>query len=263
MGIAYNEFEFLVQAYSKGILPKGGRILEIGEARSFVKLADVTGNPHLSVSKEKSDALFTAALAYRDSIKDHPRHFELMGFFVAKQIYQVLFEYSGITSFDYSGSDDAVKVDLNVPVALDGTYDVCINCGTTEHIFNQYQAFKTIHDATAEGGVMIHWQPAHGFNHVNHGFYLVQPGLFFDLAHANRYAVKFAALANDKKVMPIDDPWISGADLRAELGETDNYILVVLQKTTNEEFKTPQQYQSKFENKDLAASWEKLQLSMT
>lgn len=74
----------------------------------------------------------------------HDRHHELVGFFVAKQIYKALFTYNDIVSLDYSGSDDAVKVDLNEPFSLGRRFDVCINCGTTEHIFNQYQAFKTI-----------------------------------------------------------------------------------------------------------------------
>lgn len=262
MGISRNEYEFLATAYSKGVLPQGGSLLEIGEARSYVRLLDLVQDPRLGIGQEQANAIFAAGIAYRDSVVGHDRHNELVGFFVAKLIYKALFGYAEIVSLDYSGSDAAVKADLNEPFSLGRTFDVCINCGTTEHIFNQYQAFKTIHDHTAPGGSMIHWQPIHGFHHINHGMFLPQPGMFYDLAHANGYRVAFAALSNDQRMVELNDPWVDGGYVRETFGDRDNYFYIVLQKTADAPFRAPQQYESRTAKADLAHSWEQLQATV-
>ena len=63
-----------------------------------------------------------------------------------------------------------------------------INHGTAEHIFNIAQVFRTIHEHTRTGGLMLHESPFTGW--VDHGFYNLQPTLFFDLAQHNRYAIR-------------------------------------------------------------------------
>ena len=59
------------------------------------------------------------------------------------------------------------------------------NFGTTEHIANQLNAFKIIHDLTAPGGIMIHAVPAQGL--VNHGLLKYNPKWFWMLARSNDY----------------------------------------------------------------------------
>jgi hypothetical protein len=39
------------------------------------------------------------------------------------------------------------------PQKFVGDFDLVVNFGTTEHLLNQYNAFKVIHDATKVGGV--------------------------------------------------------------------------------------------------------------
>jgi hypothetical protein len=260
MGIAENEFRFLEMAFARNILPKGGTILEVGEARSFVNFFTAMNSSIIGVTREKKDAFYEAARNYEASIKDHPRFNEFMGFFIAKQIYQILFSYTKIVSIDYSGSDNAIKVDLNQHLDIINEFDVCINCGTTEHIFNQYQAYKTIHDHTKVGGLMIHWHPTHGFNHINHGMFLIQPGLLQDMAHANNYSVKLMAMANASEIICIDSCWIDGLWLKDKLGDSDNYVLSILQKTTSDQFVAPQQYESRLTKHDLAHSWEHMHM---
>jgi SAM-dependent methyltransferase len=64
-------------------------------------------------------------------------------------------------------------------------FDVVTNFGTTEHIANQLNAFKIIHDLTAPGGIMIHAVPAQGL--VNHGLLKYNPKWFWMLARSNDY----------------------------------------------------------------------------
>jgi hypothetical protein len=59
------------------------------------------------------------------------------------------------------------------------------NLGTTEHVFNQHNCFRTIHDLTRPGGLMLHVLPMH--NYVNHGLFSYSPVFFDALAAANDY----------------------------------------------------------------------------
>ncbi len=81
----------------------------------------------------------------------------------------------------------ARKLDLNLPISLGRQFDVVINHGTAEHVFNIGQVFHTIHDHTAPGGMMLHESPFTGW--IDHGFYSLQPTLFYDLAYANGYGM--------------------------------------------------------------------------
>jgi hypothetical protein len=96
-----------------------------------------------------------------------------------------------LDAIDLSGTDHAMRYDLNEPVHLEKTYDVVMNLGTAEHVFNVYQFFKTVHDLTAPGGLMIHVMPFNGW--VDHGFYNFQPTFHCDLAAANQYHMHMLA----------------------------------------------------------------------
>ena len=77
------------------------------------------------------------------------------------------FEYASI---DIDGSPGSIPLDLNydsIPDEHVGKYQLVTNFGTTEHVANQLNAFKIIHDLTAVGGVMMHHLPAQGM--INHG----------------------------------------------------------------------------------------------
>ena len=70
------------------------------------------------------------------------------------------FEYASI---DIDGSPGSIPLDLNyddVPDRVLGKYHLVTNFGTTEHVANQLNAFKLVHDLTAIGGIMVHHLPA-------------------------------------------------------------------------------------------------------
>lgn len=92
------------------------------------------------------------------------------------------------TGFDLDDDPDTVKLDLNfdsVPEAHRGQYDLVTNLGTTEHVLNQYNAFKVMHELCRPGGLMIHEVPAGGY--PTHGFFNYNPKIFWQLAKANNY----------------------------------------------------------------------------
>jgi hypothetical protein len=83
----------------------------------------------------------------------------------------------------------AMALDLNEPVSHrdPDCFDIIINSGTLEHIFNQHQAWKTIHEACKVGGIMVHALPLWGW--LDHGFYNYHPTFVADIAKMNDYKI--------------------------------------------------------------------------
>jgi hypothetical protein len=99
------------------------------------------------------------------------------------------FEYAAV---DIDGSSGSIPLDLNydsVPADKLGKYQLVTNFGTTEHVANQVNAFKIIHELTAHGGVMIHHVPLQGM--LNHGLVNYNPKFFWMLARSNGYRVVY------------------------------------------------------------------------
>ena len=170
--------------FRKGLLPRHGALLEIGEANWYGNV-----DPHVlaaDIQEFISDPTRRAALAQRlDQLLAEKSETYL--FDLVKIFYEIFFEPTEVQAVDFEGTPCAQPLDLNLPLVLSRRFEVVINHGTAEHIFNIGQVFKTIHDFTVPGGLMIHESPFTGW--VDHGFYNLQPTLFFDLAASNHYAL--------------------------------------------------------------------------
>lgn len=92
--------------------------------------------------------------------------------------------------FDLNGQDGAVPVDLTAPVPAEyhNRFDLVTNFGTSEHILNQRQVFKTIHDCCRTGGYMVHSVPLDGY-WKRHSPYHYKPGFAVALAEKMGYAM--------------------------------------------------------------------------
>jgi hypothetical protein len=117
-------------------------------------------------------------------------------------------EISDLTNIDYHSFDvcPGLKTDLldlnfdRLPPEHANRYDVLINFGTTEHIFNQWNSFEIMHDATKVGGVMYHQLPMSAY--LDHGYYCYTPLFFKELAEANGYEIvdQFICIAGESNV---------------------------------------------------------------
>jgi hypothetical protein len=95
------------------------------------------------------------------------------------------FDYASI---DIDGGPYSIPLDLNyddAPWEARGKYPLVTNFGTTEHVVNQLNAFKVIHDLTAVDGIMVHNLPSQGM--LNHGLVNYNPKFFWMLARSNAY----------------------------------------------------------------------------
>lgn len=107
--------------------------------------------------------------------------------YLAKKFYQDL-GCGRYLAIDANGRGDLTH-DLNLPLKKDlGLFDLVTDFGTGEHIFNQFQVWKTIHILTKVNGFIVFDRPAQGYQ--VHCFYLVNECVFKDLAAANDYELR-------------------------------------------------------------------------
>jgi hypothetical protein len=93
-------------------------------------------------------------------------------------------------ALDIMRAPTVILFDLNrdeLSPELQECFDLVLNSGTTEHVLNQFNAFKVIHDATKPGGEMLHILPISG--HTDHGYVHYTSRFFFDLAGYNDYEI--------------------------------------------------------------------------
>ena len=107
---------------------------------------------------------------------------------VAKKVY----ESYGVQhiSMDLNGRGGALPIDLGQPVshAFVDQFNVVTNYGTIEHINNQFQAFKNMHDMCKEDGIIIHTFPLVG-NWPGHCRYYYSENFARELASVCNYHV--------------------------------------------------------------------------
>tara|TARA_Y100000294_G_C8525395_1_gene324714 strand:- start:446 stop:1327 length:882 start_codon:yes stop_codon:yes gene_type:complete len=112
----------------------------------------------------------------------------------AKKLYESLgFEYTSI-DIDNDEKNEETKSNIVMDLNFDelkkdhqNKFDLVTNFGTSEHIFNQLNFFKTMHDLTKVGGLLISEVPC--MFGVNHGMFKYEPKFFTDLARSNAYEI--------------------------------------------------------------------------
>lgn len=169
-------------------------------------------------------------------LKRHPSDFD-----TAKELYQQLFAPTRLVAVDKTGTPVARRDDLNLPLDLGEQFDVVINHGTSEHIFNIAQVFASIHDACELDGWMIHDAPFTGW--IDHGFYCLQPTLFYDLARVNCYEIAKVAIHDFRSQQIIEVRSQEHVRALAESGSIPNnsMLFVAFRKRYAVRFGTPVQ----------------------
>src|SRR5712691_6610051 len=154
------------------------------------------------------------------------------------------FEYAAI---DVDESPGSIPLDLNVdsvPLETRETFHLITNFGTTEHVANQLNAFKVIHDLTAVGGIMIHNVPSQGM--VNHGLVNYNPKFIWYLARSNNYKVIYMNFLGSNVRYPLPESIVNDVKrYTTDVASAQNYLLadegiqVILQQTSALSFVPP------------------------
>jgi hypothetical protein len=168
MGLGSDAIELLIRLRQEGHVPLRGSVIEIGAqqlANSFLTSRDriVAAGELFGASAECPLSPARATQIIHGDLEhlaaDAPP---------ARDFWQWLgFDYAAI---DIDGSPGSIPLDLNydsLPPEAVGKYHLVTNFGTTEHVANQLNAFKIIHELTVVTGLMIHHLPIQGM--LNHG----------------------------------------------------------------------------------------------
>jgi hypothetical protein len=141
---------------------------------------------------------------------------------------------------DLDSKFNAIPLDLNFdpcPAEHVGKYGFVTNHGTSEHILNQYNVFKVMHDLTKTKGFMLHAVP---FTvHLEHGFFNYQPNFFEALARYNSYEVSGIWIGPGWQVASFI-PWEpSLLDYLVLNAQTTHLLVALLQKQYDAPFCVP------------------------
>lgn len=103
---------------------------------------------------------------------------------------KLVLEAKGVThtSLDLNGRHGSLPVNLDNPIPdnMRNSFNVVTDYGTLEHVNNQFQAFKNVHDMCKEEGIMIHILPLTGC-WPDHGRYYYSLDFFKKLIELSKY----------------------------------------------------------------------------
>jgi len=209
------------------VRPYSGSILEIG-------VQDVVLTDHEFISILKSYGynapVFEVALSQNEQLKAKK--------FISDQYFFKSLGFENIVSLDYSNFEGCnVVYDMNLgkpPYELIDQFNVIIDGGTMEHVFNTQNFLKNIHLMCKVGGRIIHLSPSS--NQINHGFYSFSPTFFLDYYQENNYIIRKCLLLRhylDRSYYI--DMLQEGGNIIAELIASKHvyYNYVVVEKTNN------------------------------
>jgi hypothetical protein len=185
MGLTVEDIFTLIELKMAGHILRGGAVLDLGSQRiSNHVLAERTKVMELATLFEVT-APCPLPLPQSRSDGRSPLNAELP---MAELLWRWLgYDYAAV---DIDGTPGCIPLDLNydsVPTCQQAKYHIVTNFGTTEHVANQFNAFKVIHELTIPGGVMIHNVPAQGM--LTHGLVNYTHKFFWMLARSNGYEV--------------------------------------------------------------------------
>lgn len=162
-------------------------------------------------------------------------------------------------SMDYSDYEKANHLhDLNTPIAekFKSEYDVVLDSGTLEHVFNFPVAIKNCMEMLKTGGYFLGITPAN--NYFGHGFYQFSPELYYRIFSKDngfRVSQMLVGVCNDDgevgKWYEVKDP----VEVRSRVmlvNSKPTYLFIIAQKTATADIFKTSPYQS-----DYTTTWEK------
>ena len=228
MGASAKTLQRMLELAEFGHLPFGCKICDIGTTQ-------VVGAAALGAARSFLDYFANKAPTDRNlpSITESQLSKITNGGFLGELLELAGFEYVALDIFQ---APRTILFDLNRHAPgpnLDGQFDVVLNFGTTEHVFNQVAAFRTIHQLAKPEAVMYHDLPMAGY--INHAFFRYDPLFFRNLREANAYEVVHQSISiGEAREVPR-----SLFEIGLTLDQVhDAGIEIVLKKPTDLPFKT-------------------------
>lgn len=169
----------------------------LDEQPSVIELGNQTlkpGHPALEAVIQRSrgiESIDSEGIAKLKALRGNPN-------WESAALYYNCLGFSRYAAIDINDRYGSLVMDLNEDLrevyGFTETFDLVTNNGTGEHIFDQAQVLRNMHNLTKTGGIMLHVMPM--LNFVNHGFYCFQPCLYYALSLANEYQLLGLGLAH-------------------------------------------------------------------
>jgi hypothetical protein len=221
LGISAPLLDMHVDWMRDGLLPPGSAMLDLGAQQLFC--AD---NP----------ASIAAFIRHCNGPEPSGRELEKLA---DGGLAGDLFERCGFTyrSIDLTRDRYVLRMDLNhdhLPDDHAGRYRWVTNHGTSEHILNQWNVFKTMHDACAVGGVMYHNVP---MSDPTHGIISYSPKFFTELARANGYRLERTWAWSSADQTDFKERFEPEIPFNAQAPGALMWLNVILRRTNDREFR--------------------------
>jgi hypothetical protein len=162
-------------------VPSGGRILDIGS--QDIAAATTSDLRHIMSKLHGEHARTLLSLKFREG-----EQWKIAELFDGSPYHH--------QSVDLYPGKSIIQADLNVfvvPPEYRGAFNLLANLGSTEHIFDQANVFRCMHDFVKVGGIFWHCVPTTGY--YNHALYNYHPLFFVFLARANGYKIESASIS--------------------------------------------------------------------
>lgn len=235
MGLWPGLLDDLLELKHYGLLSAGARIVDIGEQQ----LTD-----QFLLAHEKLNLLYRAFNVERIDLGEPVGrdNFTLLAPLARSFWFSLGFDY---TAIDLVG-EAVTRLDLNrdsVPSDLRAFADLVVNAGTSEHIANQDNTFRCIHDLTKLAGIMIHAVPCQGM--LTHGLFNYTAKFFWQLCKANNYEALSLQIGRGHEHPMEHDIVNAGIHFGKPTPIIDPppirecYIRAILRKSEDDDFVTP------------------------
>jgi hypothetical protein len=243
VGLAADTILHLINLRRAGRLPDRARVVEIGAqqlSNSFLRakgelaeLYTLFDRPPADLGELQETAIVNGVEVQAESAPASQPFWESLGF-----------AYEAV---EYGGHRGVTALDLNrsvVPDALRGGFDLVVNAGTTEHVVNQENAFRIIHDLVKVGGTMLHELPGGGM--LTHGVVSYNLQFFWLLCRDNNYDVFDLTLSHAIDAPISGDVLLSNTQFAKSRNPIQSRIAVpillltaILRRTSDLAFVTP------------------------
>jgi SAM-dependent methyltransferase len=201
MGLARPALRFLAREHARR--PFVGPVLTLGRQHVYA-------TPEEARALIRAERLVPAPLAPEDETRSnipewrgtaHESHLSDVAFFRLLGVAEV----HALDCSDFEGATIVHDLNVPVPAALWSRFDLIVDGGTLEHVFDVRQSLTNIGRMLTPGGRVVHVSPAN--NWVNHGFYQFSPTLFYDFYAANGFVDLRGYLAEHDPYRLTSHPW--------------------------------------------------------
>jgi len=242
MGILYIHLHLFREQFEPGKI-KSLRVLTLGNQDTYftydqaVRYFTLNGIPFVKVPEARRRTADSHATVPNRNWGN------FSGFLHQKTLFEMMgFDPSLVQSIDvdpYENADLLHDFNLPLPGHLVGKFDLLVDFGTIEHIFDVRQNFENITKVLALNGRVLHFCPA---NIINHGFFNVSKDLLRDAYLPNGFEEETLQYVSSSVKMP-DRYRLISADEMSESSAGSDYLALagVYRKTIDTPFRVPKQ----------------------